>query len=209
MLYAVVVGINTYRDPEIGHLRYARADAETFAQLLNDRIDPSQRTVYVVLDREATKRNIMVVIGERLARLAGPEDIVLLYFACHGSPETESSPDQVSRYLVAHDTEFQNVYASGIDMERELPRWYQRIGEPRLVLLFIDACFSGRAGGRTFEGAKLRAIRAGLRSLEPISLSKLDLGEGRLMIAACDDHQVAIEDTKLGHGSSRTTYLKS
>lgn len=199
MLHAVIVGIDKYLDQEIGELSYACADARAFAQLLDERIHPPDRRVRLLLNEEATKRNIMVAVGEELPRLAKPADIVLLYFACHGSPETEASPDEASRYIVAHDTEYGNVYATGIDMERELTRWYSRVSS-KLILLFIDACFSGRAGGRTFEGPQLKRVRPRYRGAPPIRLKTLDLGEGRLMMAACDDDQVAREDTELGHG---------
>lgn len=200
MLHAIIVGIDHYQDQEIASLSYARADAEAFGQLLTECIDKQDRSVSLLLDEEATKRNIMVAIGEKLPRIAGPEDLILLYFACHGSPETEASPDEVSRYIVAYDTEYTSIYATGIDMERELVRWYSRIAESKLVLLFMDACFSGRAGGRTFEGPRLKRISPRLRGTSPIRLKTLELGEGRLMISACDDDQVATEDAELGHG---------
>lgn len=201
MLHAVLIGIDKYRDPSIRDLSFARADAESLDKLIEDRIHPAERRVSLLLDEEATLRNIKVAIGEDMPRIAtNPQDVILLYFACHGSPETESSPDEVSRYLITHDTEYENIYSTGIDMERDLPRWFERIRKPKFVLLFIDACFSGRAGGRTFEGPRLSHIRARVRDTGPISLKVLDLGEGRLMISACDDDQVAREDRYLGHG---------
>jgi uncharacterized caspase-like protein len=199
MLYAILVGINKYKDPDIRNLTYACADAKALGKLIEESIHPTERQVRLLLDEEATKRNLMVAIGEELPRLAtSREDVILLYFAGHGSPETDNSPDEVSRYLVLHETEYGNIYSTGIDMERELPRWFERIINPKLVILFIDACFSGRVGGRTFEGPTFSRIRTKFRG--PISLKTLDLGEGRLMISACDDNQVAREDGILGHG---------
>ncbi len=202
MLHAVLIGIDKYRDQNIKGLSYARADAEALKELLESRLHPAERTVHLLVNEEATKRNLMVTIGEVLPRIATSEDIILLYFACHGSPEIDSSPDEVSRYIIAYDTEYENIYATGIDMERELARWYERIQQPKLVLLFIDACFSGRAGGRTFEGPNLNLTRSQFRGpiQPPISLADIDLGEGRLMVSACDDNQVAREDVKFGHG---------
>jgi len=83
-------------------------------------------------------------------------------------------------------------------MERELPRWFERIRRPRLIVMFVDACFSGGVGGRTFEGPILGRMRSKFRG--PLSLKTLDLGEGRLMMGACDDDQVAREEKRLGHG---------
>jgi uncharacterized caspase-like protein len=198
-LRAVIVGIDRYRDQRIRDLHYARSDAEAVAELI-EQVHPAQRNVTLLLDEDATKRNVQIEIGERLARDAGEDDVVLLYFAGHGSPETSPSPDEVGRYLVLHDTEYENVYATGLSMERELPWLFERISRPPLLLMLIDACFSGRAGGRTFEGPRLRAARASARDSRMISLDDLELGEGRLMIGACDDDQVARERRTLGHG---------
>ncbi len=200
MLHAVLIGINKYKDPNIRDLSFARNDAEVFGKLLEERIHPSERKIRFFLDQEATKRKIMTSIGEDLPRSVGKDDVVLLYFSGHGSPETDGSPDEVSRYLITHDTEYENIYATGIDMERELPRWFERINEPKLILMFIDSCFSGRAGGRTFEGPSLKEKRSVYRDTYPIKMSQLELGEGRLMIAACDDDQVARETGELQHG---------
>lgn len=200
MLHAVVVGVDQYQDPCISDLKYARADAEAVAELL-ERIHPNERDVELLVDDKATKHNVMEAIGQRVAdRAIDEKDVVLLYFACHGSPELSADEDP-SRYLILHDTRFHSLYATGIDMEHELPRWFTRIKGPKLVLSLFDACFSGRAGGRTFEGPRLRQKRAaGHRDAAAVSLRDIELGEGRMMIAACDDHQEAMEDDRLRHG---------
>jgi uncharacterized caspase-like protein len=199
MLHAVVVGVDHYRDPTIKDLCYAAADATAVAGLLN-RIETQARDVRVLLNEKATRRQVMTAIGEDLPRAVRDDDVVLLYFAGHGTPETEGGPDDVSRYLVTHDTEFESIYATGIDLERDVWRWFERLTRPRLVLLVIDACFSGRAGGRTFEGPRLRRLRETFRDVAPAALDDLHLGEGRLMLSACDDTEVAWEEGRLGHG---------
>jgi uncharacterized caspase-like protein len=204
VLRAVIAGVNRYRDSDIADLSYARADAMAVADLLG-RLHPSEVDVELLLDEDVTRRNLMVSIGERLPRITSEGDIVLLYFAGHGSPETSAAVEDAARFLILHDTEYHNVFATGLDMERDLPRWFERIHRPRLVLLLTDACFSGRAGGRTFEGPRLRAERSQIRGAT-VSLAGLELGEGRLMIGACDDHQVAREEAALGHGVF-TNYL--
>jgi uncharacterized caspase-like protein len=199
MLHAVVVGVDRYQDPSIQDLSCARGDAEAVAKLL-ERIHPHEREVELLLDENATKYNVMEAIGKRVAeRARGPKDVVLLYFACHGSPELAADPDFASRYLVLHDTRYDSLYTSGIDVEHELTHWFTRIHGPTLVLSLIDACFSGRAGGRTFEGPNLRRKRAEYRA-EAISLRDIELGEGRIIMSACDDDQKAFEDERLGHG---------
>src|SRR5690242_9909449 len=100
MIHAIVCGINSYRDRDIGTLRHACADATAFARLLGDGIEVQDRNITLLLDHEATKRGLMVAIGEDLHRRSKADDVVLLYFACHGSSETQNSLDDVTRYLI-------------------------------------------------------------------------------------------------------------
>jgi uncharacterized caspase-like protein len=202
MLHAVLIGINQYEDPEVPNLSFARKDAEAFASLLSDRIKPEERRVQTLVDKAATRSNVLRVIGDELPRMVKPEDIVLLYFACHGSPEKQALPDETSMYLVLHDTDYRRIYSTGIDMERDIRALMGRLRNAKLVLLFLDACFSGRAGGRTFPGPVLTSCqsRSDYRGDDQISLKDLDLGRGRALIAAADEGQVAREDPELGHG---------
>ncbi|MEO3863319.1 caspase family protein [Acrocarpospora sp. B8E8] len=199
MLHAVLVGIDRYRDRRIRNLRFARSDAEAVARLLT-RVDPAERDIRLLLDEEATKHAIMTEIGVRLRGQAGPDDVVLIYFAGHGSPEQGQRPDDVARYLVTHDTEKSNIYATAIDFDNEINRWFERIDRPKLVLMLIDSCFSGGAGGRTFMGPELQHRRAGSRAPISLSLKDLDLGEGKLIITACGEDERAEESPAVGGG---------
>lgn len=203
MLRAVVVGIDVYQDPLIPRLHHARSDATALASLLEQRIAPDERSVRLLVDEEATKRNIEVAITEDLHRAVSPGDAVLLYFACHGSPERRAAKDKRSRHLIAHDTEFGRIYATGIDMDRDVPEWFHRLAEAKLTVLLLDTCFSGAAGGRTFMGPTLRAnplVQGTLSEPKLLSLKDLDLGRGRVLLCACDEDQLAREEPELGHG---------
>ena len=199
MLRAVIVGINCYKDESITDLRWARRDAEELAAAINTRIESAERYVRLLVDEEATKTAILKAIGEELPRLESPKDLILLYFAGHGTPELAGSPDTSSRYLVAHDTEYDSVFATGIDMENDLKRLLERLHKAGVVVIILDACFSGLAGGRTFRGPKLQQTIQENRS-QLITLKDLSLGEGRVIIAACKDNQVAREKNELKHG---------
>jgi uncharacterized caspase-like protein len=204
MLHAILVGIDRYRDGFIPTLSCARADAEAFADLLERRIARSERRVRLLLDEEASKRNIMAAIGDELHREVEGDDIVLLYFAGHGSPERRAAKDKQSRYLIPHDAEYGRIFTTGIDMERDVAGWLARLQDARLVVLFLDACFSGAAGrGRSFMGPVLSAnpsLPTYLDDPEPISIKHLNLGRGRVLLCAADDHQLAREDPAVGHG---------
>jgi hypothetical protein len=96
----------------------------------------------------------------------------------------------ISRYLVPPDADYDHVFAMGIGLETELVTLLERQNAGR-ILLVLDSCFSGNAGGRTFLDPKL-AQRIG-QYRAPLSLRHLDLGAGRVILAACRDTEVAIE----------------
>ena len=197
MFHTISIGVNKYLDSAISDLAYARADAETFHGFFAKQLNEDQCRSRILVDEEATKSNIERLIGDELPRVVGEGDVVSLFFAGHGSPESKSSPDQVSRYLVAHDTDFDAIYSTGIDMELDLRRMLERVTRAAMVVCFLDCCFSGRAGGRTFEGPNLAVNQ--IRNSR-IELNKLDFGEGRVIMSACDDDELAIENSQLKHG---------
>ena len=123
MLHAIAIGIDRYADPRIRDLACARHDAHTFGSLLSERIEPAQRRVTMLLDERATRANIMQAIGEDLVRAARPEDIAIIYFAGHGSPERAAPRDEDRPYLIAHDTQYDRIYSTGIDMIHDVSRW--------------------------------------------------------------------------------------
>ncbi|ACY13723.1 caspase family protein [Haliangium ochraceum] len=198
MLHVISIGINRFADPQIRDLACATNDARAVGALFRERIASHERRVITLLDEQATRANIMHTIGSVLARNATPNDVAVIYMATHGSPERATPNEEDHLYLVAHDTLYERIYATGIDMEHDMARWLQRLGV-RLAVLFLDACFSGGAGGRTFCGPTRRENRTRFLD-EPITLEELDLGEGRVIIAAAKDDQVALESRSLGHG---------
>ena len=80
--WALIIGIDQYRyvDPP---LATAVNDARAVAQLLMDRYGFSRNRVLTLHDGEATRKNIIRAFT-RLIKEAGPDDLVLIYFAGHG-----------------------------------------------------------------------------------------------------------------------------
>lgn len=195
--YAVVIGINKYRDPAISNLEYARADAEAVYRVLTDpqlgRIP--KENVILLLDEAATQREIRKAVGTTLKQKAGEEDVVYIYYAGHGAPEIDpksKSSDGLEKYLVPHDGEAEDLFSSAISME-EIRRFFERL-IARQVIFFIDSCYSGEAGGRTFPDPRYRSRHLSGEFLENLA------GEGRLVITACHVSEVSLELSALQHG---------
>lgn len=196
--HAVVIGINRYADPQIRDLRYARADAEAVYAVLTDptlgRFDPDRVTF--LLDEEATQRRIRSAIGTHLPRQADEEDTVYIYYAGHGAPVINpraASRDGLEKYLVPHDAELDDLRASGISMD-EVQKFFGWITS-RQVLFFIDSCYSGGAGGRSFEQPDYQP-RAALTDEFLDAMA----GEGRCVVTACGVNEVSLEVPEIGHG---------
>jgi uncharacterized caspase-like protein len=197
MLHAVLVGVNEYADQDIPNLKCARADAERFANLLERRIQPRERSVRRLIDKEATLENVKIAIGEDMARAVQQDDMALLYFACHGSREMVDGPDNEALYLALHNTQYDRIYATSVDMVHDIRTWIHRLSRAKLTVLIFDACFSGEAGGRTFKSPRPPKVH---RGTEPLSLETIDFGMGTLILSAAQSQQVAREDETRGHG---------
>ena len=91
----------------------------------------------LLLDDKASQRRVMSELGSKfLARVVKPDDLVVLYFSTHGSP---SSLDiRGKNYLVAHDSDPNDLFATGIEMQRILESIQGRVLTDR-VLLVLDA----------------------------------------------------------------------
>src|SRR3954469_14498431 len=156
-IWSLSVGIDCYRDARIGRLRYSVDDAAAFHGALENTFGEGDLDAALLKDSDASLRAVRREIGERIASGAKKQDIVLLFFAGHGSPETSSGVDRVSRYFVLHDTEYDGIFSTGLSMERDFVHLLGRL-QASTVVVFLDSCFSGAAGGRTFEGPVLERL---------------------------------------------------
>ena len=197
--HAVVVGINLYADPLIPDLRFARADAEAIYNVLTDpelgRFHPDNVTL--LLDEAASQRRIRSAIGTQLPQRTRPEDTVCIFFAGHGAPVIDpqaGSKDGLEKYLVPYDAEAHDLRASGIPMAHveDFFGWI----DAKQILFFIDCCYSGDVGGRTFPHPRFqpRSINLTDEFLRRLS------GEGRVVITACSVNELSLEAPEIGHG---------
>jgi uncharacterized caspase-like protein len=196
---AVIIGVSNYEDSQIPSLRYADADAMMFYDWLispqGGRYAPSR--VKLLVNEKATGRNIKNALFVWLKQ-ALEEDVVVIYFAGHGSPESPDAPQNL--FLLPYDTHHDNIASTGFpmwDVETALKRFIMA----KRVIVLADACHSGGVG-KSFDMArrgsrslKINPINSGLQSLSRI-------GEGVCVISASDDKQFSQENRKWngGHG---------
>src|SRR5688572_21861625 len=100
--WAVVVGISSYADKSL-NLNFAARDAERLVEVLKSPTGGAfeENQICQLIDEDATTAALTRALRSFLKK-PGPDDLVLLYFACHGTPDPDR-PKQV--YLVTHDAD--------------------------------------------------------------------------------------------------------
>jgi len=113
--WALVVGISKYKDTNVPRLQYASADAKAFQQWLvspsGGAYDPNH--IKLLCDEQATSAAIRDALFNWLKQPI-EEDLVTIYYAGHGSPE---SPDNLKNlFLLPHDVDYSKIGSTGFPM---------------------------------------------------------------------------------------------
>ncbi len=192
--WAFLVGINRYTD--YGTLSYCVDDVLALEKLLkaldytvvslHDRLDQEDRDGNPN-PRYPTENNIRAELKNLCKAIKdgekqGQDDLLLIYFACHGTRQPDNQPR-----LVARDTRKSLVQTGAIsivEIEQEM-----NASGAGCKILMLDACHMGLA-------------KTGTRAPEdPDLLRKIhDLAKGYALIAASTDQQDAHEWDGAKHG---------
>ncbi len=197
--YAVVIGVGRYENPTIPTLKYSVADAEAVYNVLITDAGFKKDNVLLLTDRterKPTLRNIKYALGTFLARTAQKEDTVIVYFAGHGAPDVDQrglERDGLAKYLIPSDADPDDLFSTALPMD-DLQTIFGRI-EAERVVMFLDACYSGAAGGRTFASRTTRAT-----AVDDLFLERLTRSRGRAIVTASRPSELSIELPELGHG---------
>jgi WD40 repeat protein len=184
--YLVSIGINEYRNPALD-LNYARADAEAFSSIIKEKSSGLFKKIEIheLVDTAATKNNILSIMDD-LARIVKPEDVLLFYYAGHGSMVGNKfffiPTESVSLYQ--EDKLIRESIYAGLIQEKlkNIPALKQ--------IVILDACQSGGS-------AEILAQRG---ASEEKALAQLSRGSGVHVLAASGSEQFAAEVSELGHG---------
>jgi len=192
-LYVAVIGISDYSG--VQKLKYAVNDARSFAEYIREQLGVPAENVFTLYDTEATALAVRTLLGTTLARKAGKEGSVIIYFSGHGAVEPdETSPDSdaLQKYLLPVDADSKNLFATALSMDT-IATIFQRLKAQRVVFL-ADTCYSGAAGGKTVATGLYRA------TIADDFLRRLAKGRGRVVVTASGPNELALEKDELGHG---------
>ena len=187
--WAVVIGVSQYAlvgQGGLTDLPFAADDARMFAQWLT-RAGWSSDHVRVLIDEDATERNIRVALESWLTK-SKSGDLVVLYWAGHGFPDPED-PERV--YFACHDTDVR-VPPTGFRMDRVIGSLKER--QAKNVVVLADTCHAGKL------------ITRGDRGLSVVPAVKRLHDQGRVpkgwvfMVSADTDRQ-AVEHSSWRNGA--------
>lgn len=140
--WAVVIGLTQFANPKIPRLQYSTEDAKAFYDYLTKEANFAPDHVRLLFNEKATQRRVRSELGNKLlTRMVKPDDLVVIFISTHGSPSQMDAVEH-KNYVVTYDSDPDDLYSTGIDMQEILGIIKHRVASDR-VLLVLDACHSG------------------------------------------------------------------
>jgi len=128
------------------------------------------------------------------------EDMVIIYFAGHGGPQSPTNMENM--FLYPYDAEWDNIAATGFGMW-EIEDAIERFIKANSLIVIADACHSAGVGGTFNVG--LRGVK-----INPINQALIGIGnirENVCVISASDKNQFSQESEIWGGGHGVFTYF--
>ena len=172
--YALIIGIDDYRDSGIPDLKTCQADAAAMYELLTDPAKGGikESNAYLLLGKNATTRNIKKHLSK--LRQIPSKSTVFVYFSGHGAKEGGQA------YWVTYDSEIDFLAASGLS-DLEIQQFFSQIPSDRVVVM-LDCCYAAA----TVKGGK-----ASVADFDDVL--KRFTGKGRAYLMAAGSGEEAIE----------------
>lgn len=220
-IYALLVGIDEYLSP-VSTLRGCINDVTAMKDYLEGRIeDQHQLHIQTLFNYEATYSAIVNGFRSHLCQ-AKSEDVVLFYYAGHGSQEQTPEefwaiePDHLHETLVCYDSRT----PTGKDLsDKELAKLIAEVAEnnPQITIV-LDCCHSG-SGTRELDSTVRQTSADGrVRSLNDFLFSPKEIEQlssvtdwamprgKHVLISACRDRELAKEVRVEGQNRGAFSY---
>jgi len=194
--WAVIIGISNYKHPGpngLANLIYADDDAKAFARTLKH-LGWSNSHIKLMLNKQATKRNIEIALESWLTK-AGPNDQIVLFWAGHGFPDPEN-PEKV--YFACYDTDI-SIPVTGYRMDKVRAALEER--RSRNVILLADTCHAGKLITRGERGLSIVTQINKMRREKKVP-------KGWIFLVGADTDRKAIEHTSWANGAFTHCLIK-
>jgi hypothetical protein len=177
----------------VGNLRGAVRDVEIMREMLMRRYGFRDADIVILKNQDATRDAIIGAIERHLIAPAKKDDVLLFYFAGHGSQVENTSSTELDRMdesLVPGDTKI------GADdlRDKELSKYFNAVLDHDASLtIIVDSCNSGSISRALVADGDVRAVRPDLRDVQDPSESPAPESRGALVLSAAKDFARAFE----------------
>ena len=192
---ALLVGIDSYLDPDLDTLRFSAKDARDLGDVLAAE-SPGGFDQVTIIDQAAgaTRAAIEEAIVSATANLQR-DDTFLLYLSGHGTL-TLHPTNGTRLWFLPSDGVLTKVQTTGLPVD-----WLEeRVGSlvARRRVLILDTCHNGRE--KSSLANQTSTALAGLRGDPPPPRSLRDVSESEARLYAAQYYQPAMEDPELENG---------
>ncbi|MEH0156079.1 caspase family protein [Limibacter armeniacum] len=217
---ALLIGINEYNSNnavgEWQNLEGAVNDAQSVASMLKARYGFKSRNIELLTKNAETSRKGIVKAFEKITEKVESGDVVMFYYAGHGTQVRNSSfyeEDKLHEAIVPSDG------SKGIDryiLDVEMNHYFNQILDKGAQLnVIIDGCHSGSGsrGKLSIESYKTRYVPSSALDIKKKFEKSVSLAErGAMVLSAAHDFQLAKEFKDLNnnsHGAFTYALLKA
>ncbi len=186
-VYALLVGISKYSDPDIPPLQFADRDAVVFADFLQSKAGGSVPKDNIRLLTNANASTAAVTMAIKwLVRTCKKGDLVFFYFSGHGDLESITMFNQA--YLICYNTPVESYESMSLSVNYLNDIAFTLSAKTGAnVVLITDACHSGKMAdskvnelvGQQLMASKAKEIRIASCKADQLSNEKADWGGGR------------------------------
>jgi len=187
--FAVVVGVSKYLHAGtsgLTDLPFADDDARAFRDTLLA-LGWDDDHIKCLIDNRATQRDITISLESWLTK-AGPDDLIVLFWAGHGFPDPED-PEKV--YFACYDTD-PVIPATGYRMDRVRQILEER--NAKNVVILADTCHAGKLITR---GVKAISVNPYIERLK----RERKVPKGWIFMVGADTDRQAIEHSSWSNGA--------
>ena len=188
-VYALVIGISQYKYAKQGgltNLIYADDDAIAIVRSLKE-LGWSDSRIRILINEEATKRNIEIALESWLSK-AREGNMIVIFWSGHGFPDPED-PEKV--YFACYDT-IMNIPATGYRMDRV--RSILEEHRARNVIVLADTCHAGKLITR---GERAISIVPQIEKMR----REQSIPRGWVFMVGADSDRLAIENSSWTNGA--------
>ncbi len=148
--HAVVVGVETYRDP-LPRAEFAERDAAVVADYVSQTLGYPPENVALLINHRASKSDLEKYFETWLANRVEKDDVIFIYYSGHGTFNAKTG----DAFLLPYDGDLTFIENTGYSLRR----LYAHLADlpAKEVVVILDSCFSG-AGGRSLMAKSMRPI---------------------------------------------------